>query len=222
MSELTNKISSRHKVLKVRELTESTYVLRIERKGFEFLPGQCVNIGCVGLGINREYSSYSGLADPYLEYLIKEVPGGAVSPALKRLRSGDEVEMEGPYGLFVLKNPDDRAQRYLFVCTGTGIAPFHSFVKSYPGLDYRILHGIRYVREQYDKQDYDPDRYVSCVSREEGGDFSGRVTDYLQQHTVEPATICYLCGNRNMINEVYDILRQQGVSGSNIVTEVFF
>lgn len=213
---------NRYRVLEIRNLTESTYVLRVERKDFGFVPGQCVNIGTVGSGVNREYSTYSGIDEPYLEFLIKEVRGGTVSPALRKLQARDEVELEGPYGLFVLENPEDERRKYLFVATGTGIAPFHSFVKSYPAIDYQILHGIRYVREQYDKDDYDRDRYIACVSREDGGDFHGRVTDYLRQHPVDPKTICYLCGNRNMINEVYDILREQGVSGSNIITEVFF
>lgn len=214
--------ANRYRVLKVRHLTESTFVLRIERKGFKFIPGQCVNIGCVGSGINREYSTYSGVNDPYLEFLIKEVKGGAVSPKLKRLQEGDEVEMEGPYGLFIIKNPEDRSKKYLFIGTGTGIAPFHSFIKSYPHLDYKILHGIRYAREQYDREDYEPGRYIACVSREKGGDFQGRVTDYLKQNPVDPGTTFYLCGNRLMISDVYDILRKQGVSGSNIFTEVFF
>ena len=63
---------------------------------------------------------------------------------------------------------------------------------------------------------------MHCVSREAGGDFSGRVTDYLKYHPQPVAAMYYLCGNRNMINDAYDILREQGVSGTNICTEVFF
>lgn len=210
-----------YKVLGVRFLTESTYVLKIERLGFEFIPGQCVNIGLSSSAVNREYSTYSGIKNDYLEFLIKEIEDGVISPALRRLKNGDKVSIDGAYGLFIIPKPEAR-QRYLFIGSGTGIAPFHSFVKSYPNLDYTILHGIRTADEQYDKKDYDPKRYVACVSREKGGDFQGRVTDYLKKHPVDPKTVCYLCGNSDMINEVYDILREQGVGGTNIITEVFF
>lgn len=210
-----------YRVLGVRDLTDSTYVLRIERNGLEFIPGQCVNIGLVDDAVNREYSTYSGRNDKYMEFLIKEIEGGVVSPALRKLKRGDKISLDGAYGLFIIPKPEAK-QKYLFVGSGTGIAPFHSFVKSYPGLNYTILHGIRTADEQYDKKDYDPKRYIACVSREKGGDFYGKVTDYLKKNPVDPKTICYLCGNSEMINEVYDILRGQGVGGTNIITEVFF
>lgn len=209
-----------YKVLGVTFLTESAYKLRLERGDLKFIPGQCVNIGLVGQAVNREYSTYSGVKDPYLEFLIKRVDGGLVSTRLSLLDPGDEVTLDGAYGLFTLKNPG-RGKKYLFISSGTGIAPFHSFVKSYD-LDYHILHGIRSTRETYDLQDYERKRYISCVSREDGGDFRGRVTDYLKKHPVKPGTICYICGNSSMINDVYDLLRSQGVSGTDIFTEVFF
>jgi len=216
-----NKIA-RVKVLKVRHLTDSTFVLRVERKGFEFTPGQCVNLGLPKDAINREYSTYSGEDEKYLEFLIKTIADGALSPKLAKLKPGDEITIDGAYGLFTIADPKDTKNKYLFIGTGTGIAPFHSFALSYSKLDYKILHGVSYKNEGYDTKDYPKSRYVSCVSREKGGDFEGRVTDYLKKHPVSSKTVCYLCGNAKMINDVYDILREQGVGGTNIITEVFF
>lgn len=209
-------------VLEVRFLTESTFVLKLKRNGFSFVPGQCVNIGLIGQAVNREYSTYSGVNDPFLEFLIKRVDGGMVSTKLSLLDPGDEVTLDGAYGLFTLKKPIDKRKKHLFIGSGTGIAPFHSFVKSNPQLNYMMLHGVRFVREQYDKNYYGKGRYISCVSKEPGGDFRGRVTDYLKKNPVKRETICYICGNSSMINDVYDILRDQGVSGTDIFTEVFF
>lgn len=211
----------RARVLEVRFLTESTYILKLERNGFTFVPGQCVNIGLVGGAVNREYSTYSGVRDPYLEFLIKRVDGGQVSTRLSLLDPGDEVTLDGAYGLFTIKKTAMK-KKFLFIASGTGIAPFHSFVKSYPEIDYKVLHGIRFPREQYDRQDYVKGRYMACVSGERGGDLYGRVSDYLKKNKVPQGTICYICGNSSMINDVYDILRLQGVSGTDILTEVFF
>lgn len=208
------------KVLGIRKLTEYTYILRTERDDFEFIPGQCVNIGLVGGAVNREYSTYSSINDTYLEFLIKKVDGGLVSVGISKLKPGKSVTLDGAYGKFTIENP--RKGKYMFIATGTGIAPFHSYVKSYPGMDYQVIHGIRTTAEQYDKKDYDEKRYVACVSRGRGGDFSGRVTDYLQNTPLSRDTIYYLCGNRDMINDVYDILRKREINGSNIFTEVFF
>lgn len=210
-----------HKVLGIRHLTESTFVLQLERKNFSFAPGQCVNIGLVREGINREYSSYSSPKEKTLEFLIKKVDGGAVSPRLQILKKDDKVSLDGAYGLFIL-DEKQLDKKHIFIGTGTGIAPFHCFVSSYPKLDYQVIHGVRHDREQYDRKDYKKGRYIACVSREKGGEFQGRVTDYLRSQDIDKKARYYLCGNSDMINDVYDLLSSEGVSGTNIVTEVFF
>jgi len=211
-----------HRVHSVRALTTSTFVLRIDRNNVPCAAGQCVTLGVHGSGINREYSLYSGEHDDYFEFLIREIEGGQVSAELHRCRPGDLVDFDGPYGQFIIARPDDPARRYLFIATGVGIAPFQSFVRSYPGLDYTILHGVRLCEERYDMATYPCARYITCISREAGGDFAGRVTAYLAQHPVPPETICYLCGNNAMISETYDLLRAQGVPGDNLFAEIFF
>lgn len=213
------------KVLKIRNLTDQTYVIRVERDGFSFLPGQHFNVGLVDEAINREYSSYSSIKDDYLEFLIREVDGGFVSTALKKIQIGGRVSLDGAYGLFILDENKIKGYKYMFIASGTGIAPFHSYVTSYPNLDYKLLHGIRNSKEKYDYKDYDPQKYVACVSQNPGkNDFHGRVTEYIRQNPFTPneKMIFYLCGNSAMINDVYDLLREQGVNGSNIITEVFF
>lgn len=211
-----------HKVMEIRDLSPSTYVIRLERNGFSFQPGQCVNLGLKGSGVNREYSTYSGIDEPYLEFLIKEVPGGSVSPALRKVTPGTEVDLHGPYGSFVIDPDKVKTSQFVFIGTGTGIAPFHSFVRSHPNLNYQVINGIRNVDEQYDDQDYDPARLICCVSRENWSGFNGRVTDYLKQMEIPLDKVYYLCGNQGMIYDAYDILRNAGVSGDQIFTEAFF
>ncbi len=211
-----------HKVVEIRNLSPSTYVLRLERNGLTFQPGQCVNLGVKGSGVNREYSTYSGISELYLEFLIKEVKGGTVSTTLRKVEPGSEVELHGPYGSFVIEPQKIETSRFVFIGTGTGIAPFHSFVRSYPNLDYQIINGIRDTSEQHDQQDYDSSRLICCVSREKWDGFNGRVTDYLKQIEIPLDKVYYLCGNQGMIYDAYDILRNAGVSGDQIFTEAFF
>ena len=222
MPDLDTTTGLEYRVQTIRNLTDDTYVLRIDRHELDFRAGQCVSLGLKGTGINREYSTYSGEKDPHLELLIRKVENGLVSAALQSCRVGEAVSFMGAYGSFVLEKPEDSEQKYLFIATGTGIAPFHSYVQSFPQIDYTLLHGIRYLSERYDMQDYEPSRYVACVSREEGANFRGRVTDYLQGHPAEPDTLCYLCGNSLMLAEAFDLLREQCVLGDNLFTEAFF
>lgn len=211
-----------HRVHHVREVSESAYVLRVDRKGLAFDPGQYINVGPHGSIAMREYSVYSGAEEDFLEILVKEVKGGVVSQALRRAKPGEEVSLEGPFGFFVIEPEQRRSGKFLFIASGTGISPFHSFIKSYPDLDYRLLHGVRSAGELYDREVFDPKRFVSCVSREETGDFHGRVTDYLRANPADPESLCYLCGNCDMIYEAFDILRGQGVSADHLFAEVYF
>jgi len=209
-------------VITIRDLSPSTYVLRLERKGLIFKPGQCVNLGLKGSGVNREYSTYSGIDDPYLEFLIKDVKGGSVSSALRKVSARDEVDLHGPYGSFALDTDRLGARHFVLIGTGTGIAPFHSFVRSYPDLSYEVICGVRMVDERYDYKDYNGSKVTFCISRESWEGFNGRVTDFLKSRPVDPEHVHYLCGNQKMISEVYDFLRDEGAPGNNIFTEAFF
>jgi ferredoxin-NADP reductase len=205
----------------LRWLDPTTFVLRMTRADFEFKAGQCLSLGLWNSGVNREYSLYSGEREPYLEVLIKQVRGGTVSGRLSQLKARDPVYVAGPYSDFVLPK-QSAGRKFAFIATGTGIAPFHSFVASKSDLDYTIIHGVREQAQCYDRQAYPADRYAACVSRERGAAFHGRVTDYLRERPLSQGTHVYLCGNHAMIEDAFDLLRSQGVAADDIHAEVFF
>ena len=207
---------------KVRVLTPSTYVLRFSRNDMKFTPGQHLVLGLPGSDQLREYSIYSGVRDPFLEVLIKEVDEGMVSKQLKQIRLGDPVEVRGPYGFFMANAPGQGSRKLLFIASGTGIAPFHSFVKSNPVSEYRLIHGVRSMEEAYDAGEYDPKKLVVCTSRDTRGSFKGRLTDYLQQAEIDTEAVAYLCGNSEMIYEAMEILQQRGIPQRHLFTEVYF
>jgi ferredoxin--NADP+ reductase len=223
------------KVQQIRNLTDSTYVLRFDRGGMKFTPGQYVSVGVRGDINMREYSIYSKSGADYLEILIREVEHGVVSKRLRRLSPGDELDVDGPFGFFLIEPQAIRERQFLFVATGTGISPFHSFVGSHPDLDYCLLHGVRHRNELYEHHAFSSNRVVSCISREEMGSSgavgdskdgpalrTGRVTDYLDSEVVNPDTLCYICGNCDMIYQVFDILKSHGVPPEQLYAEVYF
>ncbi len=209
-------------VKEVRDLTDATYVLRFSRNGMKFKPGQHLVAGMINSLDLREYSIYSGTDDDYLEILIREVEDGAVSKKLRKLQPGNVLEIKGPYGFFMYNTQPPEFRKFVFIASGTGIAPFHSFVRSFPKADYRIIHGIRTIDEAYESQNFRKDRYISCTSRDDKGDYSGRLTDYLKSAELEKDAMIYLCGNSNMILDAMEILEKNGHSQSRMFTEVYF
>jgi len=207
-------------VQEVRKLTESTAVVRFERQGLDFEPGQYVRVGIEGDPEIRDYSVYSGADSDFVEVLVRRVEEGLVSKQLCDLVPGESVSVGGPYGHFKLID-SIREKPLLFIATGTGISPFHSFMESYPDLEYRLIHGTAKAEEAYEAEAYG-DRYFHCVSRETGGDFNGRVTDYLRTLEIPKETNAFLCGNCDMIYEAFDLLQDKGLPTAQIHTEIYF
>ncbi len=210
-----------HKILLNKKLTKNTFILRFEKKDLRFVPGQHL---CVGVSDDddRPYSIYNGENDEYIEILIREVQDGNISKKLKQLKTNDLVSVEHPHGYFCIKDKLENNPEFVFIATGTGISPFHSFIKSYPDLSYTLIHGVRTTEEAYDADFYPEENYVLCTSRDSTGKFTGRVTDYIKTIELNPKSYYYLCGNSEMIDDVYNILESRGISRNNIRTETYF
>jgi ferredoxin--NADP+ reductase/benzoate/toluate 1,2-dioxygenase reductase subunit len=211
-----------HKITRIKSLTESTFVLRLNRGNIQFRAGQHIIAGPEGELDQREYSIYSGEKDDYLEILVRVVPDGNVSLKLKQCQPGQLLQVNGPFGSFVLEPFDMFSRKLVFIATGTGISPFHSFVRSYPGIDYTLIHGVRYSYEAYERSEYDPGRYILCTSKEYNGGRKGRITRFLPGLSVNRDMLFYLCGNNSMIYEASHILKDKGIPDEIIFTEVYF
>jgi ferredoxin/flavodoxin---NADP+ reductase len=209
-------------VQEVRELTPSTYVIRFNRQNIQFKAGQYIGLGFKDYPYMRDYSIYSGENDDFLEVLIKEVQDGDLSVKFKLCAEGNVLKYDGPFGSFTLNEKDIAEKHFTFIATGTGIAPFHSFIRSYPNLNYTILHGVKNSSEAYDAQHYDKNRYILCTSKDSKGNFKGRVTEYIKKNSINKDGLFLLCGNGGMVYEVYDLLQVKGVSLDQIFLEVYF
>jgi CDP-4-dehydro-6-deoxyglucose reductase len=115
------------RVVENRKEARDIHVIKVERpEGFEFLPGQFSILS--PNGTKRAYSIANCPEEKeYLEFCIKRVPNGKVSPVLCSSKPGDVLELYGPFGDFVLNYPPKN--HLLFVCVGTGIAPIKSMIE---------------------------------------------------------------------------------------------
>jgi len=211
-----------YRIEEVRKLTDETFSLKLPKTRFVFKAGQHISLGIYGDYQSREYSIYSGTDDNNLEVLVKEVENGYFTPKLSKLKVGDLVEIHGPFGKFGIKSQAAKTGKFVFIASGTGIAPFRSIVRSYPELDYTLIHGVRYSTEAYDRHEYTSDRYILCSSRDKKGTYHGRLTGYLKDCIFSPETHFYLCGNSDMIFDALEILKQKGFDSEQIHCEVYF
>jgi ferredoxin/flavodoxin---NADP+ reductase len=211
-----------HEITQIRFLTETTFVVSLNREGMKFRAGQRIIAGLKGEMNQRDYSIYSGENDEQLEILVREIIDGVVSPQLIHCKPGQILEINGPFGSFFADPAEMFSRKHVFVASGTGISPFHSIISSHPRINYMLFHGVRYINEAYESDHYDPARYVLCTSQESFRGQQGRVTRFLSQYPVTKDMLFFLCGNSNMIREVSHNLASRDIPPENIITEIYF
>ena len=200
--------------------------LSFDKGDISFRPGQHFSLSIEGLFLNREYSVYSSIDDEDLEFLIKIVEDGILTNALKSLKKGTTINIHGPFGNFMSENINDY-KKVILVATGSGVAPYRSFLKSTKISNFQLIHGMRNTDDIILDTEFDDQNLTYCVSRHKNHNhFLGRVTDYLKKNkeTLNSSDyIYYICGNKKMISETYDILIDEyGVPSDRIFVETFF
>lgn len=186
--------------------------------------------------IKRPYSiASSSSQDNYLEFYIKMVENGALTPRLFNLKNGDKLWMrEKVFGMFTL---DDISadKNVIFFATGTGLSPYMSMLRSHlttdTGRKWAVVHGalnswdLGYRDELIMMERFCPKmNYVPIISepKNEPTPWHGKVgfldkiwkdrtVDDIWGETVTPEnTVVFLCGHPLMITGMEELLQADG------------
>ena len=198
-----------------------------------FLPGQYAQIYVEGVPAPRGYSMSSIANEPSTdwEFQIRKKPGGVATTALfDRLKPGDTVHIDGPYGHAYLR--EDSPREVVCVAGGSGISPMlsvaHGMAAS-PKMKGRKLYffmGGRAARDITGEEalsklpgwgetiEFHP--AISEPNLESHGDWSGRV-GLIHEVVAEvhagrmPEFEWYFAGPPPMVNAMAEVLRLAGV-----------
>ncbi|HTP88442.1 MAG TPA: FAD-dependent oxidoreductase [Bryobacteraceae bacterium] len=210
------------------------FVFEAEMDNFAFTPGQFVSLvhEFEGREVTRAYSIASAPAGNRFELCLNRVKEGIFSPWLFEMNSGDTVEMKGPLGYFVLRNP---ARDALFVATGTGIAPIRSILQANLSgprpARITLLFGARYPASLLYRAEFDTIaalwpgfRFWPTVTRPDNA-WTGR-TGRVQQHLLEAIgdrrdIDVYICGLKEMVDDVRTVLKCVGFDRKQIIVEKY-
>jgi acetate---CoA ligase (ADP-forming) len=201
-------------------------------KPFVFEYGQYINVKVANDRINC-YSIAGQSAPNRFNLLVDVSPGGPGSKYFEALKVGDLVTYLGPFGVFTLK-PNDGSGEVLFIGTGSGCAPLKCMIEA--ALRKKIINKpIKFIFGLSTSDDVFWSDYFKKLA-EEYPNFSfrlvihrpdeiwhgntGYVTDLVKREVTEAKNIsAYLCGNKQMIEEVTGILLDRGGSPERIYKE---
>lgn len=216
--------------------------MRADGQPFDFIPGQFITIhfNHEDKPVRRSYSvaTIPGVTD-LIEIAVSYVAEGLASEYLFHLQLEDQVEVTGPFGRLVLTQ--ETPKRYLLVATGTGVTPYRAMLPellkrmdAQSDLEVVILLGVRTKVDALYVDDFlaaaqknSRLQFYTCYSREfleeaENYEKQGYVSHFIKELAVNPQNdLAYLCGNPNMIDEVFTYLKEQGFPIENIRREKY-
>lgn len=206
----------------------------IEPHRLEFFSGQYVSLLASEHGERRSYSIASRPDIQHgFQLLIDTGPGGPGSQLAQNLPIGSEAQVLAPLGRFVITDQD--VDSFVFVATGSGIAPFRSMILDLLQLRQEkrpitLFWGMRYVEDMFWQDEFaelteafDNFTFHPVISRPvpEWNLCRGRVTDCLIGHELPENPAFYICGNQTMIVDVMSLLEKNEIDPSKIHHEKF-
>ena len=213
----------RHFVFEVPEVEQLPY-----------LPGQFVSFSGMfnDKKITRAYSTASPPWGNRFELCLNRVQDGFFSPYLFDMQPGATVDVKGPLGHFVLKNPPNDS---IFVATGTGIAPFrsmlHAHLETNPDRQFTLVFGVRFepsllYRAEFEQlaKNYPNFRFLPTLSRptEEWSGLKGHVQQHVIENLGERRDMdVYICGLKAMVDDLRLQLKELGLDRRQIIFEKY-
>ena len=228
---------ARVKVLDSRALTPTTHAVRFEKpKGFAFRPVQfCgLEIETDEGGVEYPMSLACSPTRPYLEFGARVTSGSAWKRAFRALVPGDEAEVDGPYGHFVL----DESRPAVLVAGGIGITPLKGMAEY--AADKKLDVSLRLLYSNRAQDDIPYKDEVDALARQNprfsvvhtltraspAAAWAGR-RGRIDAALLEQASadlrdpMYYVCGIPEMVEEMVDTLRRMNVPAGRIMYEGF-
>lgn len=240
------------KLLSKTQVSPEVYHLRFSRPedpSWTYLAGQYMIFAIPQEGqplpLKRLYSIASHPENKEsLDFLIEVVPNGVGSNYICGLVEGSETSLQGPAGMFTLKESD---RDVIFLATGTGVAPMISAANHLhvsgeatqkANQTFHLLWGLKYLKDLYlvselkDLASTFPSfSYSICLSREESELseeylMKGRVTVGLDAYVTKKQKTLhdfdfYICGGTQVVEGLRTYLEEQGVPKDQVHFEKF-
>ena len=227
------------KILAIEKLTHDIRRLTlalVEPKEMAFLPGQYVDITIPGSESHRSFSMANTTStDKQLDFMIKLYPGGLFSALLDGdLSVGDELDVVGPYGTFVLR---ESTARLVFVGGGAGMAPIVSLLTAMAeqGVERTstYYYGARTQEDLFHLSELQElaarlPSFTFVPALSDAADDStwsgerGLITDVLSRHEPDlTGADLYLCGPPPMIDAAMDVMLSKGADPKRIFFDKF-
>lgn len=236
---MTQKIKAKCIAIKQNCHDTKTFTFELE-KPLNFTAGQFImlNIPRNGILARRSYSIASPpnntkAAKQTIDICLNYLPGGAASEFLFNLKDHETIEIDGPYGLFTVDK--NLGKDKIFIATGTGVAPIraiiHDLFEKGVKENITLLFGERTEEEILFRNEFEQlakqnknFKYIVTLSNPHNNwkGEAGYIQTIMKKYINDiKNTEFYICGLKEMVDDVKKELLSMGTDPRNIFTERF-
>ncbi|MEM7813639.1 MAG: FAD-binding oxidoreductase [Candidatus Aenigmatarchaeota archaeon] len=194
-------------------------------ESFSFKAGQFVLLRLDGE--SRAYSISSHPSEPLVGLTVRIAPDSYFPKKIERLKIGDVVEMDGPFGAFSL---DSSTTEAVFIGAGVGIAGLRALWSEHlrkPGASATIVYSAKTERDIVWRSELEAlprTKLVLTLTRENPAGWKGELgridAAMLKRHITSPASKHYcVCGPPEMVEATKADLLRLGVPEARIKSE---
>ena len=216
------------RILEIEQITHDVKRFVVEKPvGFEFTPGHVtsLSINTEKLKNKKRPFTFTSLnEDPDLEFIIKQYPDHhGVTVELHKLKPEDELIIEDTWG--TIKYED----KGIFIAGGAGITPFIAILRQLCKEDKINGNKLFFsnktskdvILEKELREKIPEENLILTLTKENNPNYHyGRIDEnFLKKHVKDFNQNFYICGPKQMITDVKNILVGLGTSSQEIVFE---
>jgi ferredoxin-NADP reductase len=224
-------------------IAEGTILFHFEKpQGFQYRAGQSIDLGLIDVpqtdmkSTMRPFSLASAPHEPHVS-IATRMRDSAFKNALKKMESGTELSLDGPFGSFFLHENTKRGA--VFLTGGIGITPFRSIVtdaakrklphKLFLFYSNRRPEDSAFLNELTALEEKNPNYKIIATmtemeksAKEWAGEKGYIDEEIIRKYVTENMTpIYYLAGPQGMVSAMRTLLNAMGVSDDDIRAEEF-
>lgn len=215
------------KVISIDSLTHDVNkIVTNKPDGYSFLPGQATeaSINQPELKNEKRPFTFTSLNEwEHLEFTIKSYyDHNGVTKEIGELKSGDELIIRDVWGSINYKG------KGVFIAGGAGVTPFIAILRDLNSKNKISGHKLIFSNKTADdiilKEEFSAmlgDNFINILTREKKDEYyNGRIDEkFLNKHIKDFNEYFYICGPKEFVKDIKNILQISGVENNSIILE---
>ena len=206
------------RIIEIVDETKDMKSFRLQpEQEMKYIPGQWFYVK-LDENLKHHFTISSSPTEPFLQFTTVFREESNYKKALWTKKVGDDLEINGPFGGFILDEKDTTPR--LFIAGGIGITPFRSMIKYWRDkkltLDIKLLYSVKSATEAAFGDELKD--FIIVESEKEGRLDEGKIKKYCPDWQ---SRSWWMCGAPAMVAVFMELGEKMGMASEKLKSEDF-